>query len=679
MTGGPLQGQREGSAQRIADAAPSAASPTDSRPGETKTAICATNWHSMWLVVFVSLIATLCVTGMLLMTTYSPGVSSAWGSVWYIQTRMTGGWFVRGLHRVGSDALILLSAVYLGYLLVRRLYQRPHGARWWTGLAFLFGGMAIALTGSALPWDQHGYWGMTVRLNILARTPIVGDALRRLLIGGSELGALTLTRLYTLHVLLLPGILVAATVWWFRRERRVAQGNTDRTKVEPIPAQRTAKQSDANPPAIFRNACAWVIVFGVIALTVCYMHWVMGAAFLDAPANASATDYPARPEWFNLFLFQWLKGFHTPRGEVIGSVVVPGVILLVLLVVPWLDRAARPGFGRGLTLLFCVAIGAGSVWLTVAALLDDAAPSPERVAKAQALQQQGEPLSVDQEAVLRANAFNIQRARATQRGRRAIELANMHGIPPDGPGSLLANDPVTRGPELFAAHCASCHRFDGHNGLGDVPAEPATSSDLAGFATRAWIAELLADPMSDNHFGLMKKPNGDPAHTRMAEWLSETRAGWANDDDRATFEENLAAAAEYLESESLTPGRFAQASQRAEGTSERGETQGGDSSRASAPTQSDDLIRRGRAFFMATCNECHSYKGERTGTFRAPDMYGYGSVEWIEKMIRNPGDNALYRTRGREPAQMPAFADKLSEQERRLIAQWIHETRNTTP
>jgi mono/diheme cytochrome c family protein len=53
-------------------------------------------------------------------------------------------------------------------------------------------------------------------------------------------------------------------------------------------------------------------------------------------------------------------------------------------------------------------------------------------------------------------------------------------------------------------------------------------------------------------------------------------------------------------------------------------------------------------------------------------MFGYGSVDWIEWMIRDPGDNALYRDKGREPAQMPSFKDRLSERERRLIAEWLH-------
>jgi mono/diheme cytochrome c family protein len=91
------------------------------------------------------------------------------------------------------------------------------------------------------------------------------------------------------------------------------------------------------------------------------------------------------------------------------------------------------------------------------------------------------------------------------------------------------------------------------------------------------------------------------------------------------------------------------------------------------------LIRKGRAYFLNVCNECHSYAGERSGTVRAPEMRGYGSVEWIEKMIENPADDTLYRSTGKEPAQMPAFKDKITAQERRLLAEWLHSTQLPSP
>ena len=80
---------------------------------------------------------------------------------------------------------------------------------------------------------------------------------------------------------------------------------------------------------------------------------------------------------------------------------------------------------------------------------------------------------------------------------------------------------------------------------------------------------------------------------------------------------------------------------------------------------------------MDTCNECHSYRGERSGTLKAPEMWGYGSIDWIAGMIADPAHDTRYRSRGKECAQMPAFRDQLRERDRRLIAEWLHESRTT--
>ena len=87
---------------------------------------------------------------------------------------------------------------------------------------------------------------------------------------------------------------------------------------------------------------------------------------------------------------------------------------------------------------------------------------------------------------------------------------------------------------------------------------------------------------------------------------------------------------------------------------------------------SDEAIaEKGRRVFLRVCNECHSYRGERTGTTRAPEMFGYASVDWIEAMIADPSKPTRFGNSGREPAQMPAFREKLNQHERRLIAEWL--------
>lgn len=592
------------------------------------------------------------VTGLLLMTAYSPSTTTAWGSVWYIQTQMRMGWLIRGLHHVASDALLLTLLAYAAALLIKGGYRSVR--LWWAALILLFVALLCSLTGELLPWDQAGYWGTTVRLNILASTPVVGDALRRLVVGGVELGNLTLARFHALHVIVLPAIVGVLVFRGMARHRVTAHESGER-------AIGAADRPLGSGAQLLGPALGLLVVAALFAV-VGILHTADAGAFLAAPADPNSLNYPARPEWHTLFLFEWLKFFETPTAQVVGAIVVPSLVAQMFFLYPltvrilpgascdrWLRR-----FG-GLTLL--VVLG-----LTGAALWDDRPPSVRAVEAVRAKQVKGEPLNDSDQHTLRAEQFRQQRERAERFSARSLELAARDGIPPGGALDLLRNDAQTQGPLLFAANCAACHRLDGHDGLGIVPVEPAASSDLAGYGTRTWIRGFLDDPMNEAYFGRMTKPDGEPAHTKMSKWLAETRADAEAGDTMPALLKNFDAVAAYLEDESRRPGRLSEIT----------------AATAADPPASgfdavEQLIRHGRRFFMTTCNECHSYEGEREGTFRAPEMYGYGSVAWIELMIAEPGHQTRYRTRGREPAQMPAFRDRLSELQRNLLARWIYD------
>ena len=612
--------------------------------------------RNVWGAVVLFLFALQALTGLLLMTVYSPSTTTAWGSVWYVQTQVPAGWLIRGLHHFGSDAMLIVVALHCLYAILAKAYKAPRELIWWLSVMLLGLTLALSLSGHLLPWDQEGYWGTRVRTNILARTPVIGDVLRRLVVGGVEFGHLTLTRFYTLHVLVLPGLAVLLVLW------RTAMGR--KRWATTLPAGDTKAAEPYWPGQGLRDAIACSVTLAVVLGALWYTRAVVGSELLAAPADPATSDYPARPEWHTLFFYQWLKSFSGPIAEVIGAIVVPGAVVLVFFAFPFLNRLLRARMAHALVLGVTGFVVAGVTWLTFAAVRADLDPTDRQVGAAQAKQAQGERLTEAEETVVRARQFNRQRARAASLARRALTLASSHGIPPEGPLQLLANDPVTRGPVLFAAHCASCHRFYGHDGLGDISLEPATSSDLGGYASREWIRGLLADPMNERYFGRMTKPDGEPAHTRMSRFIG--RALERNDDeaDRRRLLENFDAVAAYLEDESFHRGRLAHII----------ETDGNPSDDV-AETAEEETILQGRRFFLRVCNECHSYKGERTGTFKAPEMLGYGSIEWIELMIADPSHETRYRSTGREPAQMPPFQDRLSARDRRMIAEWLHATR----
>ncbi len=623
---------------------------TDS--SDNQTSYCP-RWRNVWFGVSVMLFGLEVVTGVMLMTVYSPSTASAWGSVWYMQTQVPYGWLIRGLHHFASDALLIVIALHVVQMIASRLYRTPRQGIWWTTLGLLGTTLALSLTGHLLPWDQEAFWGTTVRVNILARTPVIGAALRSLVVGGSQLGQLTITRFYTLHVVVLSGLAVIFMAWRSRANRCVS------VRSESDTANPTAETYA--PGQLFRDTIVFALVIACVVGALAYARFGLHTELLGAPADATTTDYPARPEWHTLFLYQWLKFFEGPWAEMVGAILIPGLVGLVFVMFPWLDRGGRRRAGRIVVLIMTgvFLVGVGS--LSYIAVKADRTPNAAILLTAIEKQKAGESLNDDELSALRRGQFMGQEYRSRVMAKRSFELASTHGIPPSGPLELMRNDPRTRGPILFAAHCASCHRYSGHDGLGNTLAEPPTSSDLEAFASRGWIRGLLNDPMADRYFGLMKKPNGKPAHTRMRKFMKELRGDNTSDEAKRKLRDDLSAVAAYLEDESKSPGRLKNL-----GATDK------------APENSmEAIILRGRKFFMSVCNECHSYDGEREGTFKAPEMLGYGSVEWIELMIADPAHETRYRSKGKQRALMPSFADKITPADRRLIAQWLHESATT--
>jgi quinol-cytochrome oxidoreductase complex cytochrome b subunit len=67
----------------------------------------------------------------------------------------------------------------------------------------------MGLTGYLLPFDQRSFWATVVAVNLNSSGPVIGPYLADFLRGGSEFGAITLSRFYALHMLLVPGAIAA--------------------------------------------------------------------------------------------------------------------------------------------------------------------------------------------------------------------------------------------------------------------------------------------------------------------------------------------------------------------------------------------------------------------------------------------------------------------------------------
>jgi quinol-cytochrome oxidoreductase complex cytochrome b subunit len=157
----------------------------------------------------LTLFGLLVVTGLQLTFYYVPSPEQAYESVEQITHEVYLGWFIRGLHKLSVDLMILFLFFHVIRVFLTRAYRTPGELKWVSGSVVLFVTLAMGFTGYSLVYDNVSYWGMTVATNMLGTLPIVGTPLLYLLRGGEEVSGGTLLRLYDLHTKLLPVLLVA--------------------------------------------------------------------------------------------------------------------------------------------------------------------------------------------------------------------------------------------------------------------------------------------------------------------------------------------------------------------------------------------------------------------------------------------------------------------------------------
>ena len=306
-----------------------------------------TGWLFTLGSVLLALLAIQATTGAFLTLYYAPTPDHAYDSVQFIVATLPGR-LVRGLHHFGASFLVVAAVLHLLRVVVFGAYRAPREATWLSGLALLGLILAFSLTGYLLPWDQRAYWATVVTINIARLAPLAGDAIAGLLQGGATVGALTLTRWYALHVIFLPGALVALVALHVVLMRRQGISGPLRPRAgEPQPFYPAQAARDVT-----------VIALVLAALTT--LAW-SGAPPLEGPADPSDGSYVPRPEWYFLALFQLLKYFPG-RWEIVGALVIPGVVVALLALLPWLDRAGtrdprrRPVVVGGVLLGLVVAI-----------------------------------------------------------------------------------------------------------------------------------------------------------------------------------------------------------------------------------------------------------------------------------------------------------------------------------
>ncbi|HLK65634.1 MAG TPA: cytochrome b N-terminal domain-containing protein [Bryobacteraceae bacterium] len=482
----------------------------------------SSGWHQVFGSVAVFLFLVQAFTGALLAFNYTPTPGDSYNSLRYILTELTGGRLIRGLHHWGASMMIVVVVLHMVQVFLYGAYKKPREATWMIGVVLLLLTLAYGLTGYLLPWDNRAYWGTVVTTRLAGQAPLLGPYLTRFLGGGDGIGVVTFARFYGLHVLLLPPftlLLIGVHVFLVRKHG-----------VAPAPGDELVPKKQFYPHQVFMDTVAVSIAFAVL-----FLMAVAVRVPLEQLADPTDTTYTPRPEWYFLFLFQTLKLFPGAL-EVVGSVILPGLAVLTLILVPFIDRGKMIKVTQRtvaasvvvLAALGWTALTARAVATTPAASgvveIDYSAPtdwmqlSPEEMAGVAYFRQEnciachvigekGTKVGPD----LTANSIHRDVKWMVQHFKRPAAMRPGSAMPPiqlsdqqlnalaafllklnPQNATALENAPdfATQGALVYTAnHCGACHMV---NGVGVKVGPPLNG--LAKRQTRSWVEDHFADP-----------------------------------------------------------------------------------------------------------------------------------------------------------------------------------------
>jgi quinol-cytochrome oxidoreductase complex cytochrome b subunit len=266
----------------------------------------------------------LAITGVLLIFVYTPSPEAAYDSMVALQTEINFGNLIRNLHHWTGNLMVVVSILHLLRVFYTAGFTKPREFNWVMGVALMLLIIGANFTGYLLPWDQLAYWAVTVGTSLLDYIPVIGEPLTRLLLGGPEVSAATLTNFYGLHIALIPLAIFAIVsfhIWRVRKDTitvpREINKEANKEKVTTMP-----------------HLVSIELVFALVWLAI-IMVW---SSFINAPleeaANPAHSPNPAKAAWYFMGFQELLLHFH----PLFGAIILPGLGLVALILIPYLDQ-----------------------------------------------------------------------------------------------------------------------------------------------------------------------------------------------------------------------------------------------------------------------------------------------------------------------------------------------------
>lgn len=326
-----------------------------------------------WFYVFGSATAVLMTlqfaTGILLALVYVPSAAEAWQSLQTLNGEIAFGWYLRAVHGWGSNFMVAVLLVHMTQVFLFGAYKFPRELTWTFGVLLLFLTLGMAFTGQIMRFDGDAYWGLGIGAAMVARVPFLGSWLVGLLLGGPIIAGQTLSRFFTVHVFVIPALLIACVgvhillvltlgVSEWPMPGRLVNRKTYIKRYEDL------VHKDGVP--FVPNAFSKDLVFdAVVVLAVLICAAVFGPFGPTGRPDPTIIDTAPKPDLFFLWLYSALA-LLPAQIETPMILIAPLVGVAVLLALPYVSgEGERSWKARPMAVLTVVVLASGFLALTL--------------------------------------------------------------------------------------------------------------------------------------------------------------------------------------------------------------------------------------------------------------------------------------------------------------------------
>ncbi len=292
--------------------------------------------HTFRLGFFVSFFFFLeLFTGIILMFYYTPSPEKAFGSILYLMSSVPYGQLLRDLHRIGAEGMVIFTALHMLRTFLTGSYKKERSFTWLTGVALLGITLVLSFSGYLLPWDQLAYWAVTIGTSMAEAAPIFGEQVNLILRGAPDIGAGGLLRFYLAHVVLFPFLavlLISVHYYKVSREHGISlPAKFEEGNVTPEEKKAARTRVDFLPEILTHDVYLTILGIFILVLLVTFGGY---HAPLEHIAESQVTPLDTKAPWY----FWWLQGMLKLGDKSLMGIILPTIIVIVLVLVPYIDR-----------------------------------------------------------------------------------------------------------------------------------------------------------------------------------------------------------------------------------------------------------------------------------------------------------------------------------------------------